>query len=366
MKNKLKKIIVSTIAASLIGTSATAYAWTYEVKSGDTFWKISQRYGVSLDKLMESNNATENTILYVGQKLTIPDNNDYFYYEVKSGDTPYLISEKFGISLENLLSLNNLNQYSIIYPGDKLKIPASNKSTANITNSTPSTFIPEQPRTYITYKEHTVQPGDNFWTLSLKYGVPVKELLKVNNADTNTRLYVGDTVTIPVHNVPEMERAGEKYGEYLDWWNGAQYVIPIGATIKVIDFYTGKSFMAKRTTGASHADVEALTKEDTEKLKDIWGGNFSWVRRPVIVEYNGRKIAASASGMPHAGNDSDRGGYYTSWRSGDYGPGINLDYVKNNGMNGHFDIHFLNSQRHKDGKVDEKHQENVKIAAGIR
>jgi len=33
-------------------------------------------------------------------------------------------------------------------------------------------------------------------------------------------------------------------------------------------------------------------------------------------------------------------------------------------MDGHFDIHFLNSTRHKDGEVDWSHQANVRIAAG--
>lgn len=53
-----------------------------------------------------------------------------------------------------------------------------------------------------------------------------------------------------------------------------------------------------------------------------------------------------------------------SWRSGDYGPGINYDKIKGNGADGHFDIHFLNSVRHKDGQVDVEHQAMVRIAAG--
>lgn len=87
---------------------------------------------------------------------------------------------------------------------------------------------------------------------------------------------------------------------------------------------------------------------------------------PFIIKYNGRKIAASASAMPHAGNDSAPGGYYTNWRSGNYGPGPNYDYIKGNGADGHFDIYFLNSTRHIDGKGDEKHQENVKVASGTK
>jgi len=156
-----------------------------------------------------------------------------------------------------------------------------------------------------------------------------------------------------------------KYGEYLDWWKEAQYLVPRGAKFEVIDYYTGKSFMAQRSVGTNHADVETLTAKDTEIMKDIWGGSFNWERRPVIILINGRRIAASAAGMPHAGNDKVNGGSYSSWRSGDYSGGTNLDYVKENDMHGVFDLHFLNSKRHMDGKIDNVHQQAIKVSAGI-
>ncbi|QIB26928.1 LysM peptidoglycan-binding domain-containing protein [Caloranaerobacter azorensis] len=359
MKN-IRKILAGTLAVTIIGTSSSVFAWTYEVKPGDTYWKISQKYNISMDTLLKVNNANENTVLYVGDKLNIPESENFFYYEVKKGDTPYLISKKFDVNLDELLKINGLSNSSLIYPGDRLRIPINNTDTNMDRNN-----VNFETKTTKTYKTYIVQPGDDFWKISQKFGIPMYELMKVNNANDRTVLYTGDKLIVPVYNVSVMETVGEKYGEYLDWWKGAQYLIPIGAKFKVIDFYTGKSFMAKRTAGTNHADVETLTAYDTKKFKEIWGGSFSWVRRPVIIEYKGRRIAASASGMPHAGNDKAPGGVYTSWRSGGYGGGVNLDYIKNNGMNGHFDIHFLNSTRHKDGKIDEKHQYCIKIAAGI-
>lgn len=192
------------------------------------------------------------------------------------------------------------------------------------------------------------------------------ELMSANNFTSSTWLTIGQTVKIPVHNIPIKPTPGDQYGEYLDWWTEAQYVIPVNSVFEVVDFYTGRSFFAKRTTGSNHADCETLTAQDTQKMKDIWGGTLSWVRRPVIIRINGRKIAASMTSMPHAGNDAAPGGSYTTWRSGDYGPGDNLDWVKGNGIDGVFDIHFLNSTRHADGQIDPEHQANIKIAAGIK
>jgi hypothetical protein len=150
--------------------------------------------------------------------------------------------------------------------------------------------------------------------------------------------------------------------EVLDWWNEARHAFPVGANAVVRDVYTGKTFRIQRTMGTNHADCEALTKEDTEIIKSIWGG-FSWNVRPVHVLINGRVLAASMNAMPHAGIDSLPAYVVVDNRSGGFGRGQNLDVIKGNGMDGHFDIHFLNSTRHKDGQVDSRHQEAIRIAA---
>ena len=350
---RLRKFVIGTLALSIMGLSSNVFADTYVVQSGDTYWKIAQKYEMSVSELLKVNNANEKNMLLIGDKIIVPDK----YYEVKQGDTAWIISQKLNVSIERLFEVNNIGKYSIIYPGQKLIIP---NSVQKITKEL------EQPKVNITYDVHTIKSGDNFWILSMQYGIPMYEILNANNMTENTQLQIGQKVKIPVHNVAVMETMGSQYGEYLDWWSGVQYVIPNGAVIKITDYYSGKSFMAKRTIGANHADTETLTANDTKIMKEIWGGTLSWDRRPVIVEYNGRKIAGSAAGMPHAGNEEGQGGYYTSWRSGGYGAGMNFDYVKGNDMDGHFDLHFLNSTRHKDGKIDEKHQANIKIAAGIK
>lgn len=156
--------------------------------------------------------------------------------------------------------------------------------------------------------------------------------------------------------------SSSKYGELLSW-SQASGLIPRDSTIQVMDLSTGKVFNIKRTFGTNHLDGEASTVSDTNIIKSIWGG-FSWVRRPVIVSINGRKIAASMTAMPHAGVDSAPAVKTVINRSGDYGTGENLDAVKNNGMDGVIDIHFLNSTRHKDNKPDPQHQAAILKAAG--
>ncbi len=151
--------------------------------------------------------------------------------------------------------------------------------------------------------------------------------------------------------------------EMLDWWKEANKVFSIGTTAKVTDVGTGKSFKIVRTYGGNHADCEAATLEDSKIIKSIWGGSWSWSRRPIIIEIDGRRLAASMAAMPHAGVDSQPANKILDKRSQGYGRGYNLDKVKNNGMDGVFDVHFLNSRTHGTNKVDANHQKAVKKAA---
>lgn len=157
--------------------------------------------------------------------------------------------------------------------------------------------------------------------------------------------------------------AAKKGGiQMLDWWTKASKILKIGTIAKITDVRTGKTFKIVRTYGTNHADVEALTANDSKTIKAIWGG-WSWSRRPIVVEVNDIKIAASMAAMPHAGVDSKPANTYVSQRSGGYSRGTNLDGIKDNGMDGHIDLHFLNSKTHGTNKVDPKHQAAVREAA---
>lgn len=68
--NKFKKIIVGTFI-TLIASSTSVQAITHEVQKGDTLFKISKSYGVTLNSLRESNNKWDDLIL-PGQNLEIP------------------------------------------------------------------------------------------------------------------------------------------------------------------------------------------------------------------------------------------------------------------------------------------------------
>ena len=147
------------------------------------------------------------------------------------------------------------------------------------------------------------------------------------------------------------------------WYGSVEKTFSIGETATVYDIGTGLSFKIKRTYGHNHADCETLTAKDTAIMKKIYDGNWNWDRRAIIISVDGLKIAASMAGFPHAGTDKYAANKVLSSRSGGYGRGVNLDAVKDNNMNGAFDVHFLGSRNHYNNKADPKHQNSVKSAA---
>lgn len=215
---------------------------------------------------------------------------------------------------------------------------------------------------YTTYFNYKVISGDTLWSISTKFGISQQDIASANNISTSAYLSIGQTLKIPKINVP-VKPTYYKYGEYLDWFTEASYVFPIGTNATVIDYFSGKSFNIRRTIGSGHADCEPLTAQDTAIMKSIFGGTWSWVDRPIIVVVNGRRIAASMAGMPHAGLDAYPADVNVSNRSDNYGYGPNYDYIKGNNMDGHFDIHFLGSLRHVDWQTDPTHQAMIKISA---
>ncbi|MDF2839389.1 MAG: hypothetical protein K0Q99_160 [Clostridia bacterium] len=328
-----------------IPSAAPAYT-TYKVTSGDSLYIISKRFNVSISTIKTLNNLTTETI-NIGQILKIPVTaapvpptptpDTTSNYTVVSGDTLWVIATRFKTTISNIRELNHLDS-DMLFVGQVLKVPAGSEQTpAPAPAPAP---IPQEPS--ISYITHKVVSGDNPWNLSIKYGIPLAELLKVNGFTQSTMLNIGQEVKIPVHNIPIKPTPGPQYGERLDWWTEAQYVFAINKTAKIIDFATGKSFYIKRTTGAFHADCEPLTASDAAAMKQIWGGAYSWTTRAVIVEVAGRRIAGSISSMPH-----------------------DVQTILDNDFNGHFDLHFYNSTRHKDNLIDPYHQKQINIAAGI-
>ncbi|WP_324718060.1 hypothetical protein U7230_07295 [Carboxydochorda subterranea] len=137
-----------------------------------------------------------------------------------------------------------------------------------------------------------------------------------------------------------LELSEHLFGEPLPWPE-VDRMFPFDAEATIEDLRTGLWLRVRRYGGYRHADVEPVTRQDTAVLHRIFGGQWTWRRRPVVAIIQDRRIAASVNGMPH-------------------GNGL----IAANDFPGHFCLHFLGSQVHASGRIDPSHQLMVHQASG--
>lgn len=393
-KNRVFVALFSVLAGAVIGVllfmsppaSAAEGEYVYRVKAGDSLYLIATRFGTSVSDLMAANHLTSDMIM-ADQVLTLPASSLYVEYIVQPGDTLYLISKRFATTVEKLKSLNKLT-VDTIYPGQALIVPrcfgsytvkagdtlyllgqrygVTVEDLMKINRLSSATLMVGQVLLipgYVPSREEAPRPptvswqvppgavlvhvaaGESLWDLAQRYNTAM-EAIKLTNHLHSDILRINQPLFVPVSSsspvaveAPTVKKL-PGYGEWLDW-EYAAWIFDPGSEAVVKDLVTGKQFRVKRYGGSNHADCEPLTSADTEIMRGIYGGSWSWARRAVLVYTSNRVLAASMNGMPHGGEE-----------------------ILDNNFSGHFCIHFLNSRTHGTNVVDPEHQAMVQKAAG--
>ncbi|WP_270515327.1 C40 family peptidase [Pediococcus acidilactici] len=150
-KSNASKLLLAGVAgAGLLvagGSQAVAHADSVKVQKNDTVWALSQKYGVSIKSIESLNNINQNShLIFVGQEINIPEKNNAEpktsvsdkvkadSVTVKSGDSLSVIAQRYGVSVNALMQANHLTS-SLILVGQQLNIPSGN------TVSTHSTYV---------------------------------------------------------------------------------------------------------------------------------------------------------------------------------------------------------------------------------
>ena len=157
---------------------------TYTVKKGDTLYGISNQFGVSVEDILKINDVNPSS-LSIGYVLKIPANSGTnpdatFNYTVKKGDNLYNIALKYSTTVSDIVKLNNLKSTTLSI-GQVLKIPETFATTDNIP----------------IYESYTVKRGDNLYNLARKYNITIDEIMR-DNGLTSSLLSIGQVLKIRV------------------------------------------------------------------------------------------------------------------------------------------------------------------------
>ena len=169
--NNLSSDVLQIGQVLSVPSNSVSVGNTYTVKSGDSLWSIANKYNTTVSNLKSLNNLSSD-VLQIGQVLNVPSNSVSVgnTYTVKSGDSLWNIANRYGISVAELKSLNNLSS-DVLQIGQVLNVPSSNN-------------------VYI------VKSGDSLWSIANRYGTSVSELKSLNNLSSNS-LTIGQELILP-------------------------------------------------------------------------------------------------------------------------------------------------------------------------
>jgi len=143
----------------------------YVVERGDSLSVIARRFDTTVSRLVALNQLRSRNRISIGQRLLLPqDNVDPSQlvveaeattdgrYQVRRGDTVSLIAARFGVSEQEVLSLNGISDRNRIYPGQDLRLPGF-ESEAEQVAVIDANLRPEPP-TQVQFSDGVVLGGD--------------------------------------------------------------------------------------------------------------------------------------------------------------------------------------------------------------
>jgi LysM repeat protein len=212
------------------------------VKPGETLGKIASKYSISLAAILSLNNLKERSLIFPGQELTIRDITPAKVNSVKSrasehtvaeGETLTDIAKLHSVSLTSLLKKNQLTKNSIIFVGQILDIPTPAAETTS-SNYSLGNQIGKPTRICIFHGFHKIKAGETISRIAAIFGISTQSLLTANQLTWNSTIYIGQKLVIPeVHSAlacPKLTPLSDEMEQ------NAEQIIRLGREIGVGDY----------------------------------------------------------------------------------------------------------------------------------
>ena len=199
-----KYLLVTAVAASVVGGQVVevSASTTYNVKPGDTLYVIALKNNLSVSEIKLANHLNSDTI-YSGQKLilgkatssstttsTKTTTKSNNTYTVKSGDTLSKIASNHNMSLSQIATLNQISNVNVLRVGQVLKIAGTNITTNQSNAKTSSPEITTSTATY------TVKSGDTLSKIASSNKMTLAQLASLNKITNVNMLRVGQALKV--------------------------------------------------------------------------------------------------------------------------------------------------------------------------
>ena len=161
------------------------------VRKGDTLSSISKKYSIKKESIIKVNNLLDENYIFIGQNLKIGENlipsdiNNTYYHEIKKGENLTEIANKYNLSLNKLVEINDIENKNILKVGTKLKLKeeiSTNKDS--LINEPPDQIGIDKPiknkygPLVIEYDEINIEKGKKFLKATHENGK--KFILQIN------------------------------------------------------------------------------------------------------------------------------------------------------------------------------------------
>jgi len=195
--------VTLALGLALAGPAFAQGPIVHTVQPGENLFRIALRYGLTADALAAANGLGNASLIYVGQRLTIPSSSSTTSpaapaggtgvgsrHVVQAGENLFRIALRYGMTAQALAAANGIVNADRVYVGQQLVIPGQ-------TNASPPPAAPAPSgQTYV------VQTGDMLSAIALRYGVSTWALAQVNNIRNPSMIYVGQVLRIPSGGSP--------------------------------------------------------------------------------------------------------------------------------------------------------------------
>ena len=197
--------------SSVEGGSAPAPALVpfvpYQVRRGDTLWRIAMAHRVSPGDVMAFNRMPNETVVE-GQTIMIPQKGakpasgsaPAFFHTVQPNESFRSIAKKYGVTSEAIAKANPKVNPSKLMAGAKLAIPAGAQPPVPPkppTQMASASGLPVPPPSKPTAIAHVVAPGESLSVIAQKYKISTAALQKANKLTDANTLRAGQKLTIP-------------------------------------------------------------------------------------------------------------------------------------------------------------------------